>query len=102
VKEEIQPEAKQGVEQTECNLRAKVKDGRNYCHKNILQAVRLVPSQPKRNYVDTKKGDARALQSSGLEPHHVLRKVHVFIQYLICATIFPLFRLTAEMLYPVR
>jgi hypothetical protein len=76
VKEEIKPEDKQDVEQSECNLKGKVGDRRNYCHRNIIQAARLVPSQPKRNYVDTKKGDAQALQSSGLEPHYVLRKVH--------------------------
>jgi hypothetical protein len=42
---------------------------RNYCHQNIAQARR-----PERHYVDTKKGDAHALQSSGLELHHTLSK----------------------------
>jgi hypothetical protein len=79
VKERIQPEAKQDVVQTEGNLKGRVTDRHNYCHQNIVQAERLVPRQPKRNYVDTKKGDAQALQSSGLEPHYVLRKVHVFL-----------------------
>jgi hypothetical protein len=102
VKEKIKPEAKQDVEQTEGNLKGKVKDRRNYCHQNIIQTVRLVPSQPKRNYVDTKKGDAHALQFSGLEPHYVLRKVHLFIRYLICMPVSPLFKLTAEIVYPVR
>jgi hypothetical protein len=67
------------VEQTEGNPKGKGKDRRNYCHQNIVQAVRLVPRQPKRSYVDTKKGDAHALPSSGLEPHYVLRKVHMLI-----------------------
>lgn len=74
VDEEIKREAKQDVEQTEGNPKGKGKDRRNYCHQNIIQAVRLVPHQPKRSYVDTKKGDAHALQSSGLEPHYVLKK----------------------------
>jgi hypothetical protein len=76
------------VEQTEGNPKGKGKDRRNYCHQNIVQAVRLVPRQPKRSYVDTKKGDAHVLQSSGLEPHYVLKKVHMFIQYLIGMLIF--------------
>ncbi|PNF26726.1 Enkurin [Cryptotermes secundus] len=74
VKEEIKPEAKQDLEQTQGNPKRKGKDRHNYCHQNIVQAVRLVPHQPKHNYVDTKKGDAHALQSSGLEPHYILRK----------------------------
>ncbi|KAJ9575740.1 hypothetical protein L9F63_007386 [Diploptera punctata] len=47
---------------------------RNFCHKNIIQAVRLAPRQPQRNYVDTKKGDAHPLEPSGLEPHYILKK----------------------------
>ncbi|XP_069683539.1 enkurin [Periplaneta americana] len=52
----------------------RTKDGTNYCHKNIVRAVRLAPRQPKRNYIDTKKGDAHPLSTSGLEPHFILSK----------------------------
>ncbi|PSN38359.1 hypothetical protein C0J52_06916 [Blattella germanica] len=47
---------------------------RDFCHKNVIQAVRLAPRQPQRNYVDTKKGDTYPLQPSGLEPHYILKK----------------------------
>jgi len=69
-------EVKQDVQHTEGSLKGKGKDTQNYCAQNVAQAIKLVPHEPKRNYVDTKKGDAHALQSSGLEPHYVLRKVY--------------------------
>lgn len=69
-------EAKHDVKQNEHSLKDKRKNGHNYCYQNIEKAKKLVPRQPTRNYVDTKMGDTNVLQSSGMETHYVLKKVH--------------------------
>jgi hypothetical protein len=77
VEEEKEVKAKQD--------KGKRKNGHNYCYQNIEEAKKLVPRQPKRKYVDTRKGDAHDLQCSGLEPQYVLKKVcyYVILQLLL-------------------
>ncbi len=44
---------------------------------NIQNAVRAVPRQPPARAVDTRRGSTLLLETSGLEPKYIFRKVSV-------------------------
>lgn len=85
---EKEMEEKQDVQQPEHSVKDKRINGHNYCYQNVVQAKKLVPRQPRRSCVDTRKGDAYTLQYSGLEPHYVQKKVrHCPVAASNCITV---------------
>ena len=48
---------------------------KDYAKLNIQNAVRQVPRQPPARTVDTRRGSALLLETSGLEPKYIFRKV---------------------------
>lgn len=54
-----------------------VKTSKNYVSQNAIDAIMAVPRKPERNYVDTRRGDKFSLDTSGLAPIYVRKKVRV-------------------------
>jgi len=51
---------------------------KNFIQTNALDVVMTVPKKPERNVVDDRFGDKFRIDSSGLAPRYVLKKVLIF------------------------
>lgn len=67
-----------------------VRTEKNFIQTNALDAVLTVPKKPARNVVDDRFGDKFAIDSSGLAPKYIFKKVSSFFQgvCLVCTVFF--------------
>jgi hypothetical protein len=54
---------------------------KNFVQTNALDVVMTVPKKPERNIVDDRFGDKYPIDTSGLTPKYVLKKVCLFILF---------------------
>ena len=52
-----------------------LKTTKNFITQNAVEAIMSVPAKPEKNFVDTKKGDKQYLDTSGMEPKFIHKKV---------------------------
>jgi hypothetical protein len=55
-----------------------IKTNKNFISQNAVDTIMAVPKNPERTMVDTRKGDKFPLETSGLVPLYVKKKVNNF------------------------
>lgn len=52
-----------------------IHSNKNFIKTNAIENIMALPKKPRPTYADTKKGDKQLLESSGLVPKYVKKKV---------------------------